>query len=437
MLNGLYFIIYLSHIVKMYRCRIEESGCPLVKNTVCVFFPHRNPNQLIPKNDDLEGLYADLSKNCDVHQIFGQLLHITENHSPDIYKIIHTIKFVLDKIGIIPNIWLSYEKFIQRKNKLFPRKNYCDPATEQENEQKQLIITVYCLLSRINTWLETGADFTTGSEKKFRSEYQPIANYLKYGCVAKMWNHLKIDDLLCTFIRNAPIVLASKFICSCSNNITSDQIQFIHQNYIFYAELEPVLVEHISRISAKHYFDYAYQFNNTIYHITYTSTRESNVVELRSLYSYDELLIKRILNIFISEKRNCVYVNNANQIKYDIPRSLIYPGQVVPSIYQVDFPFRCILCDDKLTKNIVRLKSNCFIEIDMVKNPDTVQLCPHCTNFLVKSISDISAHNTESILNFRHHKMILKVINDNNSVFGFLPRDIIGIIIGIMYSNFY
>lgn len=416
------------------KCVIDDSACPLSKNIVCIACP---TDEINPRIDRMGIFYSMITQDCPVHQVFEQLCSITANHAPNVYLIIDTIKSVIDKTGTVPNFWKSYEKFTKKKNKSFQLRKNCQyqyTHIDQQNEQKQLLVSAKCLLICVNNWFETGMDFAFGNEKAFQSAYQNTT--LKYGCVAKMWNYLKMDILLEKFIRLAPIQLLKLSIkCGCSRIITSEDIKPIYYYHYFHGQLEPVLIEMAPKIVADNYIDYQKKMNELLTDIMRKSEKVNNIIETRSLYSYNESFTKKLLHKFISDKCNYVYIDNTEQILTRIPQTYIYPGQTIPITYHIDYPFRCILCDDKLTKTIIKLKSDGIMEVNVIDDTDNkLRLCHCCTMFVVNVVPDIPSMNITTLLNFRHHRMILTGINDYESLFGYFPRDIIRIIVGLMYS---
>lgn len=422
---------------------IDDSACPLTNNTVCIFCPHNEINSQI---SSLGLLYSKLVKECPVHQVF-ELSHVTATHGPNVYYVIDVIKSTIDKIGIVPNFWKAYEKFTQNKDKLFKmRKNYQYTHIDQQNTQVQLLVSAKCLLTCVIRWIKTGDDFNFGNKKSFQIESRSIS--LKYGCVAKMWKYLQMDSSITTFIESVPAkLLSSNIICNCSTSIDPVDLRTVvlyrpnvrrdhlcHVSEISDPYFESALLEAIPKITATNYVQYRIDFYNTIDNVVRERKWVDAIVEARSLYSYDELFAKKLLQHFISGKSNSCYIDDTGQIIPRIPRVQIYPGQPVPIVNYVEYLYRCTLCDDKLTKTIIKLKSDGSMEVNIVEDNTNLRLCHCCTMFLVNVIPDFSSLDIPSLLKFRHHRMIMTGINDYKSLFGVFPMDIIRVIIGLMYG---
>lgn len=384
----------------------NENVCPLIHHNICTIQP-RQICQHDLTNYDLCDFYKRLTKKCIVHNIFNRLVYINKNHTPDIWQVINTIKYLFDRIKFMPNIWIAFCKFTSTSN-----------PTSQKNEQVKILKSLLCLIKSVNMWLETGCDFKTRSANEFRSIYRFVN--LRYGCVAKMWNYLGFSDELESFVRNASNVLGRYYECCCNyNNLPKNYFDYVIEDlYDFPDEKFDFIRKKICEIKYNNWFDYVEDLNMFMNRdiFLFMNVKSYDKIPV-NLFMFSETTVALILRYARRLRSGTeIYMDMLNhECMYELPRKWFFIEELIPYVYEIKIPDRCVLCDKKIkkqsTNKMIRLCDICY---DITNNQHT--------------------NDTNQLFKFRHYRIIIIIaaISDPGSLFSMLNMDIISYIVQLM-----
>ena len=292
---------------------------------------HRKQNP----HTDLVKFYLESIKTCDVHKIFGFLIDVAENIEYGVYKIEsgvskieYAVEHLIEKIGIVPNIWKSYKKF-------------CNGSMTPPYWLKWLVVKIYILVKSLNNWMINRTDFATDSAEEFYKICKPIALASKCKYAGILWNNLNIGSEIDIFIKNSTNILGSVYQCACR----ADNWNFAFDSPYNFPVQKADLADKIMLGTKPTYWR---DCLNQIHLELMEKLSELKYIKAEStlinLYSLPEPVITKILFYFWETGREKIFMES-NYTAYENLSFWIGLNENVPTIYEICYPTRCFLCD--------------------------------------------------------------------------------------------
>ena len=380
----------------------SNNLCPRHNGGICGTEKYKSGD----KPDKYVSFYLELTKNCDVHYVFRKVLHLTANHAPNVARIIRAVLYLIDKLNITPNIWKSFRQF-----------------DEMNSGPEFRIVSAYCLIKSINTWLKTGLDFGTDSAVEFGTIYQPIRSNIKSECMAVIWTDLDFKTEIESFLINGPDKLSEIYKCNCLDNCSNCNPGSILVGWSlpFSPTLKDVIIILLSEITPTYWRDYLIQVVDTI-RTTKDALPRIKVSKSINLLSLSESVIIKILKIFLIKKNSMenicnsmirsfhkagsctnldekfdIFIDENYNVHTDLVTFLLHSRERIPKIHRVEVPYRCILCDRKPPKKMKVIYEHKTIYFDHCREKldNRMQTCSRCLGIVLKHCENIPPNETK------------------------------------------